>query len=51
MKKYNPQSLTISANQDQAIATGIDTIEEEAWEPFERDRQREETVHTINKTP
>lgn len=42
--------FTITADQDKAVKEAIKTIKEEEWQPYEKDRQIAETVHTMNKT-
>lgn len=42
--------FTITADQDRAVKEVIKTIKEEAWQPYEKDRQIAETVHTMNNS-
>jgi len=42
--------FTITADQDSAVREGIKSIGKEEWQPYERDRQIAETVHTMNRT-
>ena len=42
--------FTITADQDKAVKETIKAIKEEAWQPYQRDRQIAETIHTMNDT-
>lgn len=42
--------FTITGDKDSAVMKAIRTIREEAWEPYQQDRQAAETVHTMNET-
>ncbi len=42
--------FTITADQDEAVKGAIKGIREEEWQPYERDREIAETIHTMNKT-
>ena len=42
--------FTITADQDKAVKEAIKAIKGEAWQPYERDREIAETVHTMNDT-
>lgn len=42
--------FTITADQDSAVKEAIKSIEVGEWQPYERDRQIAETVHTMNET-
>jgi len=42
--------FTITADQDKGVKESIRTIKEEEWQPYERDREIAETVHTMNNT-
>lgn len=42
--------FSITADRDKAVREAIKTIREEEWQPYERDRQIAETVHTMNTT-
>ena len=40
--------FTITADQDSAVRQAIKKIGEDEWQPYERDREIAETVHTMN---
>jgi hypothetical protein len=42
--------FTITADQDEAVKEAIKNIRAEEWQPYERDREIAETIHTMNKT-
>jgi len=42
--------FTITADQDEAVKAVIKGIKEEEWQPYEKDREIAETIHTMNKT-
>ena len=42
--------FTITADQDEAVKTAIKGINEVEWQPYEKDREIAETIHTMNKT-
>ena len=42
--------FTITADQDRAVKEAIKAIKEEEWQPYERDKEIAETVHTMNDT-
>ncbi len=42
--------FTITADQDRAVKEAIKAIKKEEWQPYERDREIAETVHTMNNT-
>ena len=42
--------FTITADQDKAVKEAIRTIKKEEWQPYEKDREIAETVHTMNDT-
>ena len=42
--------FTITADQDKAVKESIKAIREEAWQPYQGDRQIAETIHTMNDT-
>lgn len=42
--------FTITADQDSAVREAVQSIGKEEWQPYERDRQIAETVHTMNGT-
>jgi hypothetical protein len=42
--------FTITAGQDKAVKESIKAIKEEAWQPYQGDRQIAETIHTMNDT-
>ena len=42
--------FTITADQDKAVKEAIKAIKKEEWQPYERDREIAETVHTMNAT-
>lgn len=42
--------FTITADQDSSVKGVIQNIGEQEWEPYERDRQIAETVHSMNDT-
>lgn len=42
--------FTITADQDEAVREAIRGIKPEEWQPYERDREIAETVHTMNGT-
>ena len=41
--------FTITADQDKAVKEAIKSIKEEEWQPYDKDREIAETVHTTNK--
>jgi len=42
--------FTITADQDSAVREAIKSIGKEEWQPYERDREIAETVHSMNRT-
>ncbi len=42
--------FTITADQDEAVKAVIKSIKGEEWQPYEKDREIAETIHTMNKT-
>jgi hypothetical protein len=42
--------FTITADQDKSVKETTKAIKEEAWQPYQGDRQIAETVHTMNET-
>ena len=42
--------FTITADKDKAVKEAIKSIKEEEWQPYEKDREIAETIHTMNKT-
>lgn len=42
--------FSITADQDRAVREAIKSIGKEEWQPYERDREIAETVHTMNQT-
>lgn len=42
--------FTITADQDKAVKESIKAIKQEAWQPYQGDREIGETVHTMNGT-
>lgn len=42
--------FTITADQDKAVREAIKSIKAEEWQPYEKDREIAETVHTMNDT-
>jgi len=42
--------FTITADQDEAVKEAIKGIKPEEWQPYEKDREIAETVHTMNQT-
>ncbi len=42
--------FTITADQDRAVKEAIKAIKKEEWQPYEKDREIAETVHTMNDT-
>lgn len=42
--------FTITADQDKGVKEAIKTIKRQEWQPYERDREIAETVHTMNDT-
>lgn len=42
--------FTITADKDEGVMEVISSIKSEEWEPYEKDRETAESVHTINKT-
>lgn len=42
--------FTITADQDRAVKEAIKTIKPGEWQPYERDREIAEVVHTMNHT-
>ena len=42
--------FTITADKDEAVIEAIRCIKPEEWQPYEKDREIAETVHTMNKT-
>jgi len=42
--------FTITVDQDKAVKEAIKAIKEDAWQPYQGDRQIAETIHTMNGT-
>ena len=42
--------FTITADQDKSVKENIKAVKEEAWQPYQGDRQIAETIHTMNGT-
>jgi hypothetical protein len=42
--------FTITADQDKAVKETIKAIKQDAWQPYQGDRQIAETIHTMNNT-
>ncbi len=42
--------FTITTDQDEAVKAAIEGIKGEEWQPYEKDREIAETIHTMNKT-
>ena len=42
--------FSITADQDEAVKAAIKGIKVEEWQPYEKDREIAETIHTMNKT-
>ena len=42
--------FTITADQDRAVKEVIKAIKKEEWQPYEKDREIAETIHTMNNT-
>ena len=42
--------FTITADKDEALMEAVKSIKPEKWQPYEKDREIAETVHTMNKT-